>query len=129
MHKYFHNTEAIVYKGINLVLAGFFVSVRVQNFEPLQFVYRFPYEKLTFEYHYIPIKYKNIKFDEGFRADIIVEDKVILELKSVEKVLPAHTKQVQTYLKLTNMKLGYLHNFNAPFMREGITICVNGLEE
>jgi GxxExxY protein len=58
-----------------------------------------------------------------------VEDKVILELKSAEKVSPAHKKQVQTYLRLTGCRLGYLLNFGAPLMKAGITRCVNGLEE
>lgn len=77
----------------------------------------------------VPITYKGINFDEGFRADLIVEDKVILELKSVEHVSPAHKKQVQTYLKLTGCKLGYLLNFGEAVLRTGITRCVNGLEE
>ena len=77
----------------------------------------------------IGIEYCGIKFDEGFRADLIVEEKVILELKSVETVLPVHKKQLQTYLKLTGCKLGYLLNFNADLMKNGITRCVNGLEE
>ncbi len=77
----------------------------------------------------MPIQYKSIRFDEGFRADLIVEAKVILELKSVEHVSPAHKKQVQTYLLLTGCKLGYLLNFGEDVMKTGITRCVNGLEE
>ncbi len=77
----------------------------------------------------IAVHYHGISFDEGFRADIVVEDKVILELKSVQAVSPVHTKQVQTYLRLTGMKLGYLLNFGAALMKQGITRCVNGLEE
>jgi GxxExxY protein len=77
----------------------------------------------------VSIVYKGIKFDEGFRADIIVDKRVIVELKSVEKVTPAHKKQVQTYLRLTRCKLGYLLNFGESLMRDGITRCVNGLEE
>lgn len=77
----------------------------------------------------IGIQYKGIKFDEGFRGDIIVEDKVILELKSVERTTPAHRKQVQTYLRLTGCKLGYLLNFGEALMKRGITRCVNGLDE
>ena len=77
----------------------------------------------------VPIQYKGIKFDEGFRADIIVAGKVILELKSVERVAAAHKKQVQTYLRLTGCKLGYLLNFGEALMKAGITRCVNGLEE
>jgi GxxExxY protein len=77
----------------------------------------------------VAIAYKEIRFDEGFRADLIVEGKVILELKSVERVIPAHKKQVQTYLRLTSCKLGYLLNFGEEVMKTGITRCVNGLEE
>jgi len=77
----------------------------------------------------VPIQYRGIKFDEGFRADIMVERKVILELKSVERVTAAHKKQVQTYLRLTGCKLGYLLNFGEALMKAGITRCVNGLEE
>ena len=77
----------------------------------------------------IPIEYKGVQFDEGFRSDILVEGKVILELKSVEKVAPAHKKQVQTYLRLTGCKLGYLLNFGEALMKNGITRCVNGLQD
>ena len=77
----------------------------------------------------VPIIYKGIRFDEGFRADIIVENMVLLELKSVERTLPAHKKQVQTYLRLTGLKLGYLLNFGEAVLKSGITRCVNGLEE
>jgi len=77
----------------------------------------------------IPIECMGIKFDEGFRADIIIEGKVILELKSVEKVTAAHKKQVQTYLRLSGCKLGYLLNFGESLMKNGITRCVNGLED
>jgi len=65
-----------------------------------------------------------VRFEEGFRADIIIEGKVILELKSVEKVTAAHKKQVQTYLRLTGCKLGYLLNFGEALMKDGITRCV-----
>lgn len=77
----------------------------------------------------IPIEYDGTRFDEGFRADLVVEDKVILELKSVEKVNNAHKKQLLTYLKLTGLKLGYLLNFSENMMRNGITRTVNGLDE
>ena len=75
------------------------------------------------------IEYDGIKFDEGFRADIIIENKVILELKSVESVTKAHKKQVLTYLRLTGCKLGYLLNFGENLMKDGITRIVNGLDE
>jgi len=77
----------------------------------------------------VPIIYKNIRFEEGFRADIIVENAVLLELKSVERVAPTHKKQVQTYLKLTGLKLGYLLNFGEAVLQNGITRCVNGLTD
>lgn len=69
------------------------------------------------------------RFDEGFRADIIVEGKVILELKSVERINNAHKKQLLTYLKLTGMKLGFLLNFGDTMMKNGIVRTVNGLRE
>jgi GxxExxY protein len=77
----------------------------------------------------VPIVYKNIRFEEGFRADIIVENQVLLELKSVEAVTLAHKKQVQTYLKLTGLKLGYLLNFGESVLKNGFTRCVNGLNQ
>ena len=77
----------------------------------------------------VSIEYKGIKFDEGFRADIIVEKKVIIELKSVESLSNVHKKQLLTYLKLTKMKLGYVLNFGEALMKDGITRIVNGLAE
>jgi GxxExxY protein len=77
----------------------------------------------------VPIVYRGVTFDQGFRADIIVNDKVVLELKSVEHVTPAHKKQIQTYLRLTDKKLGYLLNFGEALMKDGITRSVNGLYE
>jgi GxxExxY protein len=77
----------------------------------------------------IPILYDGIEFEEGFRADIIVENKVILELKSVEKIVPVHMKQLQTYLRLTDMRLGYLLNFGEVLMKPGIKRAVNNLDE
>lgn len=77
----------------------------------------------------VPIHYKDIRFDEGFRTEIIVHDKIALELKSVEKVKAAHKKQVQTYLRLAGCKLGYLLDFGEALMKTGITRCVNGLAE
>ncbi len=77
----------------------------------------------------IPIKYKDVKFDEGFRADILVEDRVIVELKSAERVAASHRKQIQTYVRLAERKLGYLLNFGEALMKDGITRAVNGLKE
>ena len=74
----------------------------------------------------VPIKYKDIEFVEGFRADIVVEDKVIIELKSVETVKKAHKKQVLTYLRLTGCKLGFLLNFGEALMKNGISRIING---
>ncbi len=75
------------------------------------------------------IEYEGLHFDEGFRADILVEDKVIIELKSVDRVSPAHKKQIQTYLRLTGKKLGFLLNFGEALMKDGITRSVNGLDD
>ena len=74
----------------------------------------------------VPIKYQGETFSEGFRADLIVEKLVILELKSIERVTPAHKKQLLTYLRLTGLKLGYLLNFGEALMRDGITRTING---
>jgi GxxExxY protein len=74
----------------------------------------------------IPISFGGIDFGEGFRADIIVEKKVILELKSVEKLNPVHKKQLLTYLKLTEKKLGILLNFGDSLMKNGIERIING---
>jgi GxxExxY protein len=75
----------------------------------------------------IPIIYKNVHLQEGFRADFIVENKVIIELKSVETLAPVHKKQLLTYLKLSNKKLGLLINFNTELIKEGITRIANNL--
>ena len=77
----------------------------------------------------VSIRYCGIRFDEGFRADIIIENKVILELKSVQTVSNAHKKQLLTYLRLTGLKLGYLLNFAEALMKDGITRTVNKLAE
>jgi len=90
--------------------------------------YELKHENLKFETQKsIPLKYRNIKMDNGYRADIIVEDKVLVELKSVEKILPVHKKQVLTYLKISNFKLGLLINFNSNLIKNGITRIVNNL--
>jgi len=77
----------------------------------------------------LPVTYDGIQIDEGFRADLIVEGKVILELKSVETIKPVHKKQLLTYLRLADMRLGLLMNFGAALIRDGITRIVNGLED
>ena len=77
----------------------------------------------------VSIQYDGVTFDEGFRADVIVEGKVILELKSVENTTAAHRKQIQTYLRLSGCKLGFLLNFGEALMKDGITRAVNGLPD
>jgi len=77
----------------------------------------------------IAIEYQGLKFDEGFRADLIVGGKVIVELKCVEKLNNAHRKQLLTYLRLTGLSLGYLLNFSETLMKDGITRTVNRLVE
>jgi len=77
----------------------------------------------------IPIEYQGVKFDEAFRADILVDGKVVLELKSVEQVTRLHKKQLQTYLRLAGFRLGFLLNFGEDLMKKGITRAVNGLAD
>jgi len=77
----------------------------------------------------IPIEFEGECFSEGFRADLFVDGKVIIELKSVEKITPVHKKQLLTYLKLTNTKLGYILNFGEELMKKGIVRIVNGLSD
>jgi GxxExxY protein len=75
----------------------------------------------------IPVTYETVRLEEGFRADLLVEGKVIVELKSVEAIAPVHKKQVLTYLRLTNLKLGLLINFGDALIKDGISRVVNGL--
>jgi GxxExxY protein len=75
----------------------------------------------------IPVTYEGIKMDLGFRSDIIVENKVIIEIKSVEAIALVHQKQVLTYLRITGLKLGLLVNFNQPLIKNGIHRIVNNL--
>lgn len=74
----------------------------------------------------IPLNYKGIDFKESFRADLLIEDKVVLEMKSIEHVSNAHKKQLLTYMKLMDCKLGYLLNFGEALMVDGITRILNG---
>ena len=67
----------------------------------------------------IPVRYKNLTFDCSFRADLIVDNKVLVELKSIDQLTPIHTSQVITYLKLTGLKTGLLINFNVPTLKTG----------
>jgi GxxExxY protein len=77
----------------------------------------------------LPITYKENLLDCGYRLDIVVENKIVLELKSCEKIEPIHRAQVLTYLKLSGLNLGLILNFNVPVMRHGIIRVVNKLEE
>ena len=77
----------------------------------------------------IPIFYKEKQIDEGYRADILVEDRVVLELKSIEAIRDVHKKQLLTYLKLSGKTLGFLLNFGEVLMKKGIVRVVNGLPE
>ena len=75
----------------------------------------------------MPVVYEAVKMNMGFRADLIVNGKVIVEIKSIEAIAPVHKKQVLTYLRLTNKRLGLLINFNVELIKNGITRVVNGL--
>lgn len=74
----------------------------------------------------LPIEYKGIKLSAGYRMDIVVENLLVLELKSVEKLLPIHQAQLITYLRLSNIWLGLLINFNVPTLKQGIKRLVQG---
>lgn len=75
----------------------------------------------------LPVYWENIKMNIGFRADLIVENRVIVELKSVEQLAPVHPKQLLTYLKISGLKLGLLINFNERLIKNGIIRIVNDL--
>ena len=75
----------------------------------------------------IPLVHQDIKLEAGFRADIIIENKVLIEVKSIEAIADIHYKQVQTYLRLTNIKLGILVNFNVVLIKNGLHRIVNNL--
>lgn len=77
----------------------------------------------------LAISYRGLRFEGAFRADIVVEERVIIEIKSVELINRAHRKQLQTYLRLSDTRLGYLLNFGALLMKDGIVRAVNRLEE
>jgi len=77
----------------------------------------------------VPVEYDGLKFDEGFRLDLLVEEAVIVEIKSVEKNHPVHPKQLRTHLVLTKLQLGLVLNFGLERMKDGITRIVNGLPE
>jgi GxxExxY protein len=76
----------------------------------------------------IPVRFQGIVFDEGFRADLFVEKKVIIELKSVERLQPVHSKQLLTYLRLTGCRLGLLINFGENLLKDGFKRVANGMD-
>jgi GxxExxY protein len=75
----------------------------------------------------LPVEYKGLKLDCGYRLDVVVEEKVIVEVKAVEKLIPIHDAQLLTYLRLSGMKLGLLMNFNQKILKDGIKRIVNNL--
>src|SRR5947207_14887172 len=75
----------------------------------------------------MPVVYETVRMNIGFRADLIVDGKVIVEIKSIEAVAPVHRKQLLTYLRLTDKRLGLLNNFNVDLIKNGITRVVNNL--
>jgi GxxExxY protein len=78
--------------------------------------------------HPVPVFYEGTRFEMGFRADLMVEDKVIVEIKSIAEVAAIHKKQILTYLRLSNRRLGLLINFNVVLIKDGIIRIANGLE-
>ena len=77
----------------------------------------------------ISVQYKDVRFEMGFRADLLVQGRIIVELKSVEKLAPVHKKQLQTYIRLAHLKVGLLLNFGAALLKEGIIRVVNGADD
>ena len=75
----------------------------------------------------IPLRYEDLRIDNGYRVDLLVENRVVVELKALETILPVHCAQLLSYLRLGEFKLGYLLNFNVARMRDGIVRLVNGL--
>ena len=73
----------------------------------------------------VPIRYKGIQLDAGYRIDLLVQDKIIVEMKAIDKIQPIHTAQVLTYLKMTNLKMALILNFNVGLMRSGIKRIIN----
>ena len=100
-------------------------SVQISIESRASFIDRFTLERQR----PLAVHYKGIKLDCGYRLDVVVDDAIILELKSCEKIEPIHKAQLLTYLKLSGFKLGLLLNFNVVLMREGIVRIVNELEE
>ena len=77
----------------------------------------------------VPVQYGDVKIDAGFRADMIVEDSIIIENKTVEQIAPIHEAQLLTYLKITNLSIGFILNWNVTLMKNGIRRMVNNCPE
>ncbi len=77
----------------------------------------------------LPVEYKDVRLDCGYKMDIVVDDSIIVELKSVDKLLPIHEAQLLTYLKLSHRQIGLLINFNTPVLKDGIKRIVNNYKE
>jgi len=88
--------------------------------------YELTARRVTFEHEkHLPIMYKGVRLDDAYRIDLLVENKVIVEVKSVSALAPVHEAQLLTYLKLTGMRIGLLFNFNMPLLKDGIKRLVN----
>jgi iron complex transport system substrate-binding protein len=112
------DTSIQIHKGLGL---GLLESV----YEAILFV-KLTEKGLTVKRQYpVDFMYEGIVFTEGFRVDLLVEDKVIIELKSIEKTAPVHYKQLLTYLRLLNLEVGLLMNFGEPVLKNGIRRIVN----
>jgi len=120
---------------ISKILVDVFIKVhRILGPGLLESVYEsaicYELDMLNIKYHRqkgLPVYYEDVVLEVGFRADIIVENKVIVEIKSVENIIPVHPKTLLTYLRITEMKLGMLVNFNVSLIKDGIKRIVNNL--
>lgn len=91
--------------------------------------YELELQNINFERQkYIPLLYKEKNFDTGFRADLVVEHRIVVELKSVEALAPIHEVQILNYLKLSKLHVGLLINFNVPILKQGIKRVVNNFK-
>lgn len=77
----------------------------------------------------MPVQYDGVRVDVGYRADLLIEKSVVVELKSIEKVIDIHKKQLLTYLNISSLRLGLLINFGVPLIKDGITRIANDLKE
>jgi GxxExxY protein len=122
-NKISYDIRGAIFKVYNTLGPGLFESVYETTLS-------YELEKLGYKIERqlaLPLIYEDIKFDQGFRIDILVENKVIIELKSVEALVDVHYKQLLTYLKLSNKKLGILVNFNSNTISNNIKRIVNHL--